>query len=283
MKLIALSVQVSQPFYDHVLFPNVENVIFSSAMQEKSLVDRYPLLGSTFNPHPITFALDWLVYDFSLCIHSTSANTRNQWIEKGIKNNNSDSSESDAALKGVYLKKWNTLNPLGGTVLIDRLPGLKSISYHNILPGDRPQFSSNLETFLYFGRHEDPDLTSINVTLRAIAQPISHSHNSFQMPISKRLQLVNIECLGYVTSHKPGPKAMEQGLYRRQETLKKLLRHIDSVCDSGGRKLEQKEGKMLWAMLQAGASEDLCDSFCVACEGVCEEASCSTLICLGMD
>jgi hypothetical protein len=281
MKLIALSVMVSQPFYGQVLFPNVEKVVYSSAMQEKSLVDRYAFLGSTFDPHPITFALDWLVYDFSLCIHSTSASTRNQWIEKGIKNDKSDSSE--AALKSIYLKKWNTLNPLGGTVIIDRLPGLKSISYHNILPGDRPQFSSNLETFLYFGRHEDPDLRSVNVTLRAIAQPISDSHNSFQMPISKGLHLVNIECLGYVTSHKPGPKAMEQGLTRRGESLKRLLKHIMALCDSGGRELEQKEGKMLWAMLQAGASESLCDSFCDTCEGICEEASCSKLIGLGIE
>lgn len=281
MKLIALSVLVSQPFYGQVLFPNVEKVVYSSAMQEKSLVDRYVHLGSFSVPHPITFALDWLVYDFSLCIHSTTSATRAQWINSHVKSDDSDGSLEEKV--ETYARKWVTLNPLGGTVSIERVHRLKSISYHGILPGDRPQFSGKMEIYLYFAPHEDSgNKAAVDLTLRSIAKSLTQPNSLSQLP-NQALHLTNIEYLGFATPRKPGPKGKERGLIRRQETLKRLLRHIDSVYEAGGRELEQKEGKMLWAMLQAGASESLCDSFCDTCEGICEEASCSKLTCLGME
>jgi hypothetical protein len=217
MKLIALSVLVSQPFYGQVLFPNVEKVVYASAMQEKSLVDRYAYLGSTFDPHPITFALDWLAYDFSLCVHSASSTFRNQWIETRVRND--DSNEPREVVVEKYQKKWRTLNPLGGTLLIDKLPRLQSISYHNVFPGDRPHFSSSIETYIYFGLHQDLDVKALRITLKVIAKSTVQGNNS-QIPILDALHLVNIENLSVDAIKKNGPKAKVQQLVRREEMLR---------------------------------------------------------------
>jgi hypothetical protein len=272
MKLIALSVLVTGPFYGQVLFPNVEKVVYSSAMQEKSLVDRYAFLGSTFDPHPITFALNWLVYDFSLCIHSASTTFRAQWIETRVKND--DILEPREVVVEKYKKKWRKLNPLGGTVLIDKLPRLQSISYHNVLPGDRPHFSSSIETYIYFGLHQDIDTIALGITLRDIAKSTFQANNS-QMPILDALHLINIEDLGFATDRKIGPKAKEQQLVRRKEVLRKLLRQIMDIFVSGGAEFGMTHAKYLFEKLEEAGNPPLYEIPCLTCGNRCEEISCS--------
>jgi hypothetical protein len=272
MKLIALSVLVSQPFYGQVLFPNVEKVVYSSAMQEKSLVDRYAYLGSTFDPHPITFALDWLVYDFSLCIHSASSTFRNQWIQTRVRND--DSNEPREFVVEKYQKKWRTLNPLGGTMLIDDLPRLQSISYHNVLPGDRPQFTSLIETYIYFGLHQELDTKALGITLKDIAKSTFQGNQS-QIPILDALHLVNIENLSVDAIKKNGPKAKVQQSVRREEMLRLLLRQIMEVFESGGREFMASHATYFRGKLHEAADVPLREMPCLTCGNRCEEASCS--------
>jgi hypothetical protein len=272
IKLIALSVLVSQPFYGQVLFPNVEKVVYSSAMQEKSLVDRYAYLGSTFDPHPTTFALDWLVYDFSLCIHSASSSFRNQWIETRVKNDNSYETREDVVEK--YKKEWRKLNPLAGTMLIDKLPQLRSISYHNVLPGDRPHFSSSIDTYLYFGLHQEIDVKALAITLKDIAKSTFQGNNS-QTPILDTLHLVNIENLSVDAIKKNGPKAKVQQLVRREEMLRLLLRQIMDVFELGGRESKASHATYFGGKLQEAADTPLRELPCLTCGNRCDEPSCS--------
>jgi hypothetical protein len=273
MKLIALSVLVSQPFYGQVLFPNVEKVVYSSAMQEKSLVDRYAYLGSTFDPHPITFALDWLVYDFSLCIHSASSTFRNQWIETRVKNDDSHDIREDVVGQ-KYKSIWRKLNPLAGTMLIDKLPRLQSISYHNVLPGDRPQFTSSIETYIYFGLHQDLDVKALGITLKVIAKSTVQGNNS-QIPILDALHLVNIENLSVDAIKKNGPKAKVQQLVRREEMLRLLLRQIMDVFELGGREFKASHATYFRGKLQEAGYTPLRELPCLICGNRCDEASCS--------
>jgi hypothetical protein len=273
IKLIAISVLISEPFFGKVLFPNVKNVVFSSAMQERSLMDRYDHLGSFACPHPITFALDWLVYDFSLCIHSTTLAFRTQWIDSHVKSDDSYGSFEEKVQ--IYERHWMTLNPLAGTVFIEKSHRLKSISYHNILPGDRLLFSGNMDTYLYFGRHEMANQRAVDITLKSIAKPISHASTEPQAPFRGELHTIGIEYLGFPNRTKPGPKVMAHQLARRSETLKRTLRHVMAVIEVDGRILDDMVGKKLWAMLRDGANEDTYAAFCYTCGNCCEEFSCS--------
>jgi len=277
IKLIALSVLVSQPFYGQRLFPNVEKVIYSSAMQEKSLVDRYDYLGSTFDPHPITFALDWLVYDFSLCIHSASSSFRNQWIDTRVKND--DSCEIRGDVVEMYKNMWRKLNPLGGTILIDKLPRLQSISYHNVLPGDRPHFSSMIETYIHFGLHQEIDIKALGITLRDMAKSTIPGNNP-QIPILDTLHLVDIENLGYPTFRKLGPKAKEQQLVRRAEMLKLFLRQIMVASKSGRGDYVKSHEVYYLEKLHEAAYTSHYGPTCLTCGSRCDEASCSRCLIL---
>jgi len=278
MKLIALSTQVSDPFYEQVLFPNVKKVIFSSAMQEKSLVDRYSNQENQIYSleHPISFALNWLVYDFSLCIHSASSTFRSQWIHSHIKSDETDSTDNQRLEK--YERTWRTLNPLGGTVWIDRLPRLRSISYHGVLPGDRPQASASMKLYLYFAQHERPANpffnTDVNITLRAIAKFIAGDPNDSQMPKLGRLHLIDIEYLGYTTQHKFGPKSLDQRAVRLANTVETLLRHIKAVNKSQGAEIVATDVEGHRARLMDSAREGNHGGFCRTYGDECEEHTC---------
>jgi len=272
IKLIALTILVSQPYYNQVLFPNVKKVIYSSAMQEKSLVERYAYLGSTFIPHPITFALDWLVNDFSLCIHSASSTFRAQWIETRVKNDASYDIREN--LEAKYKEKWLTLNPLSGTVFIDKLPGLRTISYHNVLPGDRPRFTSSIETYIYFGLHQDLDNCALGITLKAMARSTLQGNDS-QIPIIDSLHLIDIENLSVATVKKNGPKAKEQQLIRREDMLKMLLRQLMRSYESGGRELVKTDATYLYGKLEKAGNTSTYDMTCLVCGNCCVDAICS--------
>jgi len=274
MNLIALSTQVSDPFYGQVLFPNVKKVIFSAAMQEKSLVERYSNQeNQTYSlEHPISFALDWLVYDFSLCIHSASSTFRSQWIHSHIKSDETDSTDNQRLEK--YERTWRTLNPLSGTVWIDRLPRLRSISYHGVLPGDRPRSSASMEVYIYFAQHERPVMQDVDMTLKAIAKPLACHRNDLKTWNSGRLHLVDIEYLGHSTAHKFGPRADPQRAERREETVEILLRHVMSVSKSQGEELEETAVESCWAMLWNSAQAETHGGFCRTCGDECEEHSC---------
>jgi hypothetical protein len=235
IKLIAISVQISEPFFGKVLFPNVKNVVFSSAMQEKSLVDRYAHLGSFPLPHPLTFALDWLVYDFSLCIHSTTLAFRTQWINSQVKSDKSNGSLEAKVER--YERKWRDLNPLAGTASIEKLHQLRSIAYHNILPGDRPQSSGKVETYLYFGRHDTSNEKAIEITLRSISRPVSQAFSDPQVQFPAALHTIDIEYLAFPTPTKPGPKTMAQQEMNRGTTLRRLFVHVVTVYEVDGRRL----------------------------------------------
>ena len=275
IKLIAISVQISEPFYGKVLFPNVKNVVFSSPMQEKSLVDRYAHLGSFALPHPITFALDWLVYDFSLCIHSTTLAFRTQWINSQVKSDQSNGSWEAKVER--YERKWRDLNPLAGTASIEKLHQLRSIAYHNILPGDRPQSSGKVETYLYFGRHDNSNDKAIEITLRSISRPVSQAVSDPQVQFPAGLHTVDIEYLAFPAPTKPGPKTMAQQVMNREITLKRLFVHVVIIYEVDGRRLEELVGRRLWAMIQDGANEQRHDRFCQTCRDTCDEVSCSKL------
>lgn len=272
IKLIALSLQISEPFYNQVLFPNVKRVIYSSAMQEKSLVERSAFLGSNPSPHPITFALSWLVYDFSLCIHSVTSAFRAQWINTHMRSDESDTQGDDLLEK--YVTKWTTLNPLAGTISIDKHPRLQSISYHNILPGDRPITSDHLETYLYFGRHEE-SVKLIDITLRAISKPLSRVEDEPDISFRLRLHLIDVEYLAVPASKKYGSKAGKQRSIDREEALKRLFRHIFTVCKKEGRKLDGAVASKILATLTAGNNKYLTDGLCYTCTDECQEFSCS--------
>jgi len=271
IKLIALTILVSQPYYNQVLFPNVEKVIYSSAMQEKSLMERYAYLGSTFLPHPISFALDWLVNEFSLCIHSASSTFRAQWIETRLKNDDASYDINENVVE-KYKKEWRKLNPLGGTLLIDKLPRLRSISYHNVLPGDRPHFNSSIETYIYFGLHQDLDTLGFGITLKEIAKSTFQGNDS-QIPILDAIHLINIEHLSDPMTKKYGPRADEQQLLRREDTLRKLLRQIMIIYESGGRELAKADGTYLSRKLWDAGNPSPYDVSCLTCGNRCDEAS----------
>jgi len=273
IKLIAISVQISEPFYGKVLFPNVKRVVFSSAMQEKSLVDRYAHLGSFTLPHPITFALDWLVYGFSLCIHSTTLAFRTQWIDSRVKIDKSERSLEEKV--EMYERKWWTLNPLAGTVSTENFHRFQSISYHNILPGDRLHFSGNIKTYLYFGRHDISNQRAVDITLRSIAKPLAQTINDPQAPIPVGLHTIDIEYLGSPNLRKLGPKAIAQQLIHREAGLKRLLIHVKVLCEADGGMLIPAAVNNIWAMLRSGSNEQFCDPVCQVCGDMCDEVSCS--------
>jgi len=272
IKLIALSILVSQPYYNQVLFPNVEKVIYSSAMQEKSLMERYAYLGSTFLPHPITFALDWLVNDFSLCIHSASSTFRAQWIEGRVKNDTSYDIRENVVEK--YKKEWRKLNPLGGTMSIDKLPRLQSISYHNVLPGDRPHFDSSIETYIYFGIHQEIDAIALGITLKDIAKSTFNGNNP-QIPILDVLRLINIENLSVAANKRNGPRGTNDQMTRRDGMIKKLLRQIMVAYESGGREMVKAEATYLFGKLEEAGDTSPYAISCLTCGNRCDDAICS--------
>lgn len=161
IKLIAISTNVCIPFFDEVLFPNVEKVIFSSKTQDKSFESRHLLaVSSTVSviqpiyalPHPITFALDWLVSDFSLCIHSPTSFFKQSWIESQLRKASGYSTQTDDEMREKYRRQYNSVNPLGGTLSVHKLRRMRSISYHDISPGDRPTFPPGIDIRLHFSR-----------------------------------------------------------------------------------------------------------------------------------
>lgn len=274
LKLIALSIQVARPFFHGPLFPNVDKVVFSSTMQEKSIDDRYALLGThSVLPHPITFALDWLVNDFTLCIHGISSTSRTKWIDNCIKKYRGDLVVDE--LRDKYEKEWNLLNPLGGTVDIDMLPRLRSVSYHNILPGDRPMFSQDLETYLYFGRHEQEQAIEAEDTIHFIAEILLRS--MLLGLTSNRVHLYNIEYLEHAISKKFGPKARDLQWSCRKASITKLCRLVFTLGEGAGVPFDFQGKKTLTLMLGGEEYKAFDGVVCPSCGPECEEISCSKL------
>jgi hypothetical protein len=278
MKLIALSVQVSEPYYEQVLFPNVEKVIFSSTMQEKSVDERYASLINDVEslPHPITFALNWLVYEFSLCIHSASSTFRNNWINTQIKND--QSSESKARIREIYQNDWNLMNPLSGTISLERIDRLRSISYHNILPGDQPAFNLKLnhkvDTYLYFGQHQGCNDADVEMTMGAIAEPLLHAMSLGST--FNQLHLVEIEYLENATMRKFGPKGFLRRVERRMESIKKIFGLVQDLARESGVPWNTVNRRRLSATIGSEDYKQFGTVVCQCCGEHCDELCCST-------
>jgi hypothetical protein len=283
MKLIALYVQVTLPFFGHKVFPNVTKVVFSSKIQEKSLDFR--LAKNTTNmlalplPHPITFALDWLVYHFSLCIHSPSKKARSNWIEARIKKDKSNQSSTD--LDAKYKQEWYQLGALGGTIDIEKVPLLHTISYHDILPGDKPDFAHDIDTYLHFAHYVEGDMIGEpSVTLAAIAKPLISPGNL--QP--NRLHLIDIEYLENPRPRKVGPKSLQQCIENRYMTATKFFLQLADSRQMEGNDLD-KDADAVWLtrLIHIGGSEGSRSASCVSCSHDCKEDGCSTWIQLGSD
>jgi hypothetical protein len=286
IKLIAISTHICIPFFDQIIFPNVENVIFSSRTQENSFKARYEAASDPPRsldaqiyslPHPISFALDWLVYDFSLCIHSPPSFFKRTWIEAQVKKGRVASSQTDEDMREEYRDQYNDLNPLGGTVSVGKILGLRSISYHNVLPGDRPEFRTDIETYLYFGRHEESVTREPDDTLRAIAETLSRIDFS-QGPL-KKLNLVDLEYLADPHKFKYGPILSEKRLKRGSDTVQRLHKHIRAVCRQQGRTLDASERSMLGEAIELQVGAGSGGVICGVCVDGREEISCIDDIC----
>jgi len=274
MKLIALSAQVTGPFYGHVLFPNVKKVVFTSTTQEKSLVERYDLAANNVDslPHPITFALDWLVYDFSLCIHSANSSFRDQWINSHVKKD--ESILSSVQLKENYKRRWNALGPLNGTVAIGRLPRLQSITYHGIIPGDKPQLSHEVETYLHFGPHWGRNEDDANDTLHAIAKPLAVAIRQ-GLTEKFRIHLIDIEYLEHEKLFPYGPRVTDERLSRRRDGFIKLCREVRDLFEAKGVVLDDQGRKRVVKMIGGDEYKTCGSPSCHICGEACQDLSCS--------
>ena len=286
IKLIAISTNVCIPFFDEVLFPNVEKVIFSSKIQEKSFESRYMVTidppRTTAEhiyslPHPITFALDWLVSDFSLCIHSPTSFFKQTWIESQLRKASSDSTETDDEMREKYRRRYNSVNPLGGTLSVHKIRRMRSISYHDISPGDRPTFPPGIDIRLHFSRHDEHDAESVEDTLRAIAGQLLSTE------IEKtRLTLIDIEYFEHPSSQTLGPKAMAKRQDRRAKTASKVLQHMVQIIeDKKGRCLRNGEKRALYDAVEFyyETSDRTDGHICAICGNGCMESSCTEEIC----
>jgi hypothetical protein len=282
MKLIALYVQVTLPFFGHKVFPNVTKVVFSSKIQEKSLGLRLAINTTNIAmplPHPITFALDWLVYQFSLCIHSPSKKARSNWIEARIKKDKSNKSLTD--LDAKYKQEWYQLGALGGTIDIEKVPLLHTISYHDILPGDKPTLSHDIDTYLHFAHYVEGDMIGEpSVTLNAIANPLISPGNL--QP--DRLHLIDIEYLENPRPRKVGPKSLQQCIENRYATATNFRLQLAESRQKEGNDLD-KDADAVWLtrLIHIGGSEGSRSASCVICGHDCKEDGCSTWIQLGSD
>jgi hypothetical protein len=233
MRLINITMKVTLPFYGIKLFPNVKKVIYSSTLQLKSLQPRHNVRsGSALSkaqqvfrlPHPITFALDWLVDEFSLCIHSPCLSDRSTWIKAQVRQLLNQDTARVREVDDVEQEAqaaWSDLEPLSGTISLDDLPNLTRLVYHNVLPGDKPLFRGNINTTIYFGKYADPQGPNLGLkTIQSISEmyvgPGKHH----------KLKLVNLEYLEYPTTRPAGPKMRPETEAQRQATRGHL---IDSI------------------------------------------------------
>jgi len=232
LKLVLVGENYTRYFDSVKLFPNVAKVVFSPGMQLDRLKYRHD--QKTHNkreeasrllwlPHPITFALDWLLNDFALCIHSPSLSAKTRWINARVRKISDARVSKKRDLVDITDKvqqEWVKLGPLSGTIDLACLPNLKKLVYHNVLPGDRPVFRDDIKTTIYFGRHRDPDNAQLGIkTLQAIGQAYVDSTR-----VAARLKLVNLEHLEYPTDREPGPRMSEIMSERRHASRESLVR-----------------------------------------------------------
>jgi hypothetical protein len=289
LKVIAISTHICIPFCDQVILPNVEKVIFSSQMQEKLFEWRHmaaiapprsPDAQMYSLPHPVTFALDWLANDFSLCIHSPTSFFRRTWIAAQIQKREITSSQTEEGLKEQYRQQYDTLNPVGGTVSVTQLPRMTSLSYHDLLPGARPQYPPGIEIHLHFRRHDDPDIESVRDTLQAIAEPLTSIGAE-----KTRLTLIDVEYLEHPGSKKLGPKALSERKDRRVITAKKVVMYMIQIAEEkkGGRlRGSEKKASDDAVELKYATTDwnyDLACAVCAVCGNDCKEISCNEEIC----
>jgi hypothetical protein len=232
LKLVLVGENYTRYFDSAKLFPNVAKVVFSLEMQldrlryrhdQKTLGKREEASRQKGLFHPITFALDWLLNDFMLCIHSPTLSAKTRWINarvKKITDARGSTKRDSVAITAEAQQEWIKLGPLSGTIDLACLPSLKRLVYHRVLPGNEPFFRDDIDTTIYFGQH--PDKGDAQLVLRTF-QAIGHAYVDTTQ-IAYRLKLVNLEHLEHATLRQPGPKILHVNNERCQATRDALVR-----------------------------------------------------------
>lgn len=160
LKLIALSVQVTIPYYGHCLFPNLRNVVYSSSFRLKLMQARYadrlvrdPLTSkvrSDVLPHWMSILLYWLADSYNACIHYPSAGEKGHAIEEWAKRLHRDiGCEYDEAPM-IAEKSWVALDTLKCMLSTDSLRGLRGLSLHSVQVGATFDLDINVKTVIRF-------------------------------------------------------------------------------------------------------------------------------------
>lgn len=213
MKLIALSAQVTTPYFGHVLFPNVQKVVFKSDVRLQSILQRYasawlgkPPAHRLTLPHPLSFALDWILDRFDACIHSPSAGVREHNIDQLASRLKSDKGQNSRDAMHVAERRWLDLDRTDDILDTASTPGLGQLTVHGIQSGTKVSFNDGVFANLHFSRHSALYSEGIQETLDSIvASTLSRSPRPYRQEQSVELYSFN----ALVMNRKAGPKAYQ--------------------------------------------------------------------------
>lgn len=213
IRLVALSAQVTIPYYGHKLFPNVRSVIFGSEVRRESISQQYLAIltdhndsrGCFISPHPLSFALDWLVDDFDACVHAVPAGVREKildyWAARIVRDEGSDTMES----KAIAEERWLDLDHTSDVLDTASLPGLRRLTVHGVQAGTKLDFNAGIETSFHFAVGSETYSSGMKETLDSIAKSaLTPPPDSFRQhrPVTLH-NLSNLMAFG----RKSGPKA----------------------------------------------------------------------------
>lgn len=183
LKLIALSVQVTVPYYGHCLFPNLRNVVFTSSFRLQMMQVRHadPTVFDTTTskvrpdvlPHRTSILLYWLAESYDVCIHYPSVGEKEsciaEWATRLVRDEAWDKMEAKAAAE----EDWIALDTLDCMLSPDSQKGLGRLSLHSVQVGATFNLAVNVKTTIRFAPRSKDHSYGSEETIGSMAKLIS--------------------------------------------------------------------------------------------------------------